>query len=765
MDASAALTVTPDEEVSLRQLRLCAALLLVALQAAAFAHAPKTDKLRKEAQFAEEQKDYDRALQLYVLAEQQDPSNPAYMLGERRTRLQSSQVHMKTARDLVAKGQLEAAAAEFRKAFIIDPSNSLARQEIDRTSAMIERNRTGAVSPAEANLTPARIEEQEQRRKIESLLPAPALAPILNRITALKMNNQPPKVLYETVCKLAGINAVFDPQMQPARNANLDIANTSLDEALDDIALITKTYWKPVSASTIFVTEDSPTKRRDYEDQVLKVFYLKNVTSVQEFQEIVTAVRSATDIRRMFTATAQNAVVARGTPDQIALASKLFHDLDREKPEVLLDITVLEVNSSHTRDLASSLVTSSGSAGLNLPIAFTPRSSVTVTNPSSSNSSSNSSTPASSTAVSLGQIGKIGFGDFSATLPGALLEAIVTDNGTRILQSPQVRASDGQKVQLKIGDRVPYATGSYQAAAIATANVSPLVSTQFNFADVGVAVEMTPHVHANGDISLHVAVEISSVSRYVNIGGLDQPVISQRKDEADVRMREGEVNLLGGLTQIQNTTSFSGIPGLVNIPLLGKALGSSSLDKQHGELMIALVPHLLRAPALSAAEIREVATGTESDVKVRYPSEPEQPLKAGPPSGNSAADTASPRDGVVSFAPPSIATSPGQRFEIILRDGDPASTRSIRLTWNPAFLRLERIAPARAADHHDQIVYDIRNDTGEAVITRAGEQPVANAPGDMLQISFTAIGGSGKSASITAHLPSGAETTSTVMVK
>src|ERR1700730_8668392 len=153
---------------------------------------------------------------------------------------------------------------------------------------------------------------------IQSLQPVPELKPVSNQITSLKMNNQPPRVLYETVGKLAGVNVLFDPQMQPGRNANLDLSNVTLDEALDYIALLTKTFWKPISSNAIFVTEDNVTKRRDYEDEVVKVFYLQNATSVQEFEEIATAVRSLTEIRRVYTYNGQKAILMRGTPDQIA---------------------------------------------------------------------------------------------------------------------------------------------------------------------------------------------------------------------------------------------------------------------------------------------------------------------------------------------------------------------------------------------------------------------------------------------------------------
>ncbi len=364
--------------------------------------------------------------------------------------------------------------------------------------------------------------------------------------------------------------------------------NVTLEEALDYIALLTKTFWKPISSNAIFVTEDNVTKRRDYEDEVVKVFYLKNPTTVQEFQELVQQVRSVADIRRMFQYNAQNAVIVRDTVDKVALVEKLLHDLDKPKAEVVVDLIVMEANSDRTRDLASALTFQSSNGpvpGLAVPLAFTPRNA--ITQPSGSGDSG-AAAASSTTAIALNNLGRISSADFSTTLPGALLKAVMSDNTTRVMQSPEVRASDGQKVDLKIGDRVPYATGSFQPG-VGTVGVSPLVSTQFQFVDTGVNLTITPHVHGDDEVTLHVSVDLSNVTRTVSLGGLDQPVISQRKSETDIRLRDGEVSLLGGLIQTMDSSSVSGIPGLTNIPILGKYMfGSTSKDKSRGELLIAL---------------------------------------------------------------------------------------------------------------------------------------------------------------------------------
>ncbi|MGA2600370.1 MAG: secretin N-terminal domain-containing protein [Bryobacteraceae bacterium] len=778
----------------LRGIALLLSLLMLNPGPELFAKTRKGDKLYKLAQQAETRKEYDKALTLYDEALAEDPSDPAYNLGSRRMREKVGQIHMANAKKLRDDGKLSEALTEYQKSFATDPSNALSLQEMQRTSEMIERNKKGNVKADELNLTPTEVARNEEMQRMSSILPVPDLKPITNRIETLKMNNQPPKVLYDTVGKYAGINVIFDPAMQPpAKNINVDITNATVEEALNYIGLLTKTFWKPVTSNAIFVTEDSVTKRRDYEDNVVKVFYLKNITSVQEFQEIVTAVRSVTDIRRMFTYNAQNAVMARGTPDQIALAEKLFSDLDKPKSEVIVDIVVMSANTDRAKTLAASIVgAATGATGLELPLQFSPRNPVltgTTTTGTSSTTGAGTTTGTGTTTtgtgttgttgttttnssyISLAQIGHVSLNDFSISLPGALLQALMTDSSTRIMQSPQVRASDGQKVTLKIGQKIPYATGSFQPGlAGSVGGVSPLVSTQFNFADVGVNVELTPHVHGPDEVTLHVSVEISSVASQVTIGGVQQPIIAQEKNEAELRLRDGQVTIMGGLTQTQDTKSLAGIPGLVNIPVLGMLGGSRVTDKSRGELLIALIPHIVRTPTITPLDLRGVSAGTDQVVKLNY-AEHENPAAAAPPTPAAAAPSpktppnmtppGAPAPGIspapptgapaITFAPSSASVPLSGPLSVNLNAQNVAdlfSAGPVRLKWDPKLLRLNQIAPGdfMKQDGQNPPVIDIRNDTGEATISvsRTPGSAGANGSGVLATLSFIAIGkGSG----------------------
>jgi general secretion pathway protein D len=208
-------------------------------------------------------------------------------------------------------------------------------------------------------------------------------------------------------------------------------------------------------------------------------------------------------------------------------------------------------------------------------------------------------------------------------MPSAVLQAVLSDANTKVLQSPQVRSVDNVKATLKIGDRVPTATGSFQPG-IGGVGINPLVNTQFTYIDTGVNVDLTPRVHDNGDVSMHVELDINSVNGHVSLGGIDQPIIGQRKVTHDVRMREGEVSLLGGLTKFQDNKTKTGVPGLASIPILNRLFTGESVDRERSELMIALIPHVIRRPEFTEENLRGIAVGNQASVHLSYSRRPSE---------------------------------------------------------------------------------------------------------------------------------------------
>jgi len=662
-----------------KRLAKLAGFLLLAATVGVTALAAKTrkgDRLLAQSRAAELQKDWDQALSFAEEALSEDPADIAYQLATTRLRFYAAQHHVDEGRKLRSQGQLDQALVEFQKAYGINPALEMAAEEIERTKSMMEREKKKPQQNAEERgMTPVELEKQKQEKKFAAMEPLPELKPLNTAPINLKMNNQPPKVLFETVGKLAGINVLFDPEYTPPAGAgtkgqSIELNNATLEEALDYVALITRSFWKPVSQNAIFVTQDNQTKRREFEDWVVRVFYLNNVLTAQEIQEIVTAVRTVAEIQKIFTYQAQNAIIVRAEADKVALAEKIIADLDKPKAEVLVDLVVMQVSRARERDLAAAIAPN----GINSPISFTPRQSIAVPTSGSTTSGSgvgtgngsvSTSTNTSST-IPLSNIGRISTRDFSLTLPGGLLNALMNDTNSKVLQSPQVRAVDGQKVSMKIGEKVPYATGSFQPG-IGGVGINPLVNTQFTFLDVGVNVDITPKIHGTDEVSLHVEVDISNVKQFLNLGGVQEPDVAQTKIVNDVRLKQGEVNLMGGLMQIQENKTQNGVPGLGSIPIIRRLFTSETVTKDESELVIVLIPHIVRAPNITDVNMRTIGTGNQTVVKLNYapekPAETAQPQAAAPqqpgtqPAPQPAAGIAAgaPAPTVVPAAPPATA--------------------------------------------------------------------------------------------------------------
>jgi general secretion pathway protein D len=481
----------------------------------------------------------------------------------------------------------------------------------------------------------------------------------------------------------------------------------------------------------------------------------------------MTTVRSVTEIRRAFAYNAQYAILLRGTADQIALAEKLIRDLDKPKGEVVVDVIVMEANRSRIRDLAATLVSGSPPApGLSLPIFYGNVAPSTGTGSGSgsgtgtgSGSDSGSGSGSGTGSVTIRGITSIGSGDFSTIVPGFLIKAILSDSTTRVIQQPQVRAVEMQKASLKIGDRIPYASGSFQPGVGGGVGLNPLVSTQFNFADVGVNVDLTPKVHDGTDVTMHIELEISNVSGRVDIGGVSQPIISQKKIVHDIRIREGEVNLLGGLLQMQDVKTIAGIPWLAELPVLGRFFGSEHVEKSRGELLIALIPHVVRAPEYTEVNMRGIAAGNDANVKLNYSPRPQPPAptpavpKTPAPQPAPVAPATEPAKPVGPVQPrlifnPATATvqlnAPVQ-VQLVLENVNELNAAPVKLKFDPKVLRLTSVQPGPLMSADGQKINfseSTMNDTGDATVTlnRLPGTGAVKGTGAILNLTFQSIG-------------------------
>jgi general secretion pathway protein D len=746
----------------------------------------------KRGQSAETREDYDAAFDSYQRAYQKDSKDLRYRTALYRVRITASAVHVTKGEKLLKAGNDSAALTEFLKAAEIDPSNEAAQQAIARV-----RKKNGEAAPASDIGAP---EAEAKQEDLESMGAPAVLRPVSNEPLTLHMTEDA-KVIYQAVGKAAGVNVLFDPDFTSKR-VQVDLNNVSLLDALRIVGTISNTFWRPVTDNTIFVAANTRAKRTELDEQAVQTFYLSNAWQQNDLTDVQTAIRNVLTNVKAYGVASQNAIVIRGTPDELLLAQKLINDLDKARPEVVVDIAILEVSKNWEKTLGIAWPTSYGVAlqapGSSSSSSSTCVASATVTCPSSGTSSG--STP------TLYDLSHLKAYDFAVTVGSATANMLLTDSNTKILQNPRIRATDAQKATMKIGSKIPIATGSYQTGA-ATTMVSSLVNTQFQYTDVGVNIEMTPTVHFDRDVTLKIKIEVTSQSGSVTISGVTEPILSQRVVDQVIRLREGEASILGGIQDRQDQTSWSGIPGLSSIPILKYLFGSKDQTVNDDELVFLVVPHVVRSQSLEAVNLRTVDTGEGTSIEIRrvpsegpgsnsgpnpvsnpgsnpapgpagparpaYPPRPpvnarpnvgtvpgqsamaagpaalEQMRKAGETTGDSAPATpppAPPRSGSVNLAlnAPSGPVAAGATFSVpvVLTGGTDIAAVPLRISYDPAKLSLVNVDKGDFLGRDGQ-AWDLshRDDPPGLIVINASRLPGAtgvNGAGVVYVLSFQA---------------------------
>jgi general secretion pathway protein D len=649
----------------------CAALVLTILTACS-----QGNQEFSEGKKAEAIQDYDTAVVHYQRALKADPTSVEYKLKLDRMRFEASQSHVEHGQKLFQQGDLQLALAEFQKAMLIDPASPVAQQETQKTlDAIAAKQAAAAPPPAASAIAPAPSETPEV------MVGPPALKPLSRAPINLKMTNDV-KMIYDTVAKLAGLTVVFDPDLT-SRRVSIELTNVTIEQALDIVSLQAKAFWKPITNEIIFVAPDQAQKRRDYEEEIVRTIYLQNTILPQDLTEIVNALRQLLDLRRVQQFNGQNAIIVRDTPDKVMLAEKIIRDIDKPKPEVVIEFDVLQTDRTRMRDLGID-------PGTSASLAFSPPcTSTSTTTCSSSTTSSTTTTTTPSTTLALNQLRGLSTADYAVTLPGANVNALLTDSTTQIIDNPQIRIVDGQDAKLRIGSRVPVATGSFQAGvgvgATGTSGsvINPLVNTQFQYLDVGVIVDVTPRIHPDFTVSMKLSIEVSSVTGTESIGGINQPVISTRKVEHDIRLSDGEVSILGGLVENTSTKTTSGWPGFSQIPFLKYFTADNQLQTEDQEVLIVVTPHVVRMPSITAENLRSIASGTDTNAAVRLDTEVLTPAAV------PVAAAANPAPGTAVVAPAAAPASPAPATAPAVAAPAAAQASTARLGFAPATVSLK----------------------------------------------------------------------------
>jgi general secretion pathway protein D len=739
------------------------------------AHAQSAKTWYQRGQNAESHKDYDTAFQDFQHAVNLKPNDLRYKEGLARMRFQAAAAHVDRGRVLIQSGDLNGALAEFQRALEIDPGYEAAKQELDQLQKQI--------SATPPNGPPAPTEQMSRQNdiltSIGSISGPVELKPLSNDpIPAIHMVEDV-KVIYQAIGKAAGFNVLFDPDYTSKR-IPVDLTNVSWSDALRIVGTLAGTFYKPVTPNTIFVAANTRQKRTDLDSQAVQTFYLTNASQANDANELVVAIRNLLDPSvKIYVVPSQNAIVMRATPDELLIAQKLLNDLDRARPEVVVDVAVLEVNKNVEHNLGISLPQS---------ITITPQANpnTTTTTGSTPTTGGTTTTPSNFTLNSLAHLNA---NNFAVGITGGTLNALLSDVDTRVLQNPSIRATDGQRATMKIGSKIPIATGSYNAG-VSTGVASIGVQTQFTYIDIGVNIDMTPTVHYDREITLKMKIEVLSHISDQTISGVVEPVIGQRTSEQVITLKDGEPSLLAGIITKQDSLNINGTPGVGEIPLLKYFFTSRDKISDKTEIVFIIIPHIVRESVLTRTNTRAIDTGTGQSIELRHnaamedaseainpivkprtgpatsaanaaaamaqqlsqqtlpltPPPTNQPAGTQPSGAQPAAPAAVPGGPPVSFTvvPPTSNQPVGSTFQVavMLGNGRDIFSVPLQMKFNPAVLQLVNVDSGDLLSRDGQLASLVhREDNGLVAIStaRPPDATGVNGQGSLCTLTFKAI--------------------------
>jgi general secretion pathway protein D len=583
--------MTGDATIRLSSRRL-ASLLVACLLLASCA----SSGALQTARLAEQQQDYDLAVAEYMKAARARPDDRSIRLALDRAKLRASQEHVNRARRHLATNRTEEALIEFQLAAELNPANGDIQDELRSLRTQL---RTKIAT------------DREGRTTLEALITDSLAAPLpgadvpadVTLPDTLIFREASARDIFTAIGKFSNLSVVFDPAFRD-QPVSIDLRQASIDQALTSLAQSTRNFWRVTAPRTVAVVPDTAAKRREYEEEIVRTFFLSNA----DLKETVDVLRIVVDARRLAPTAATNAITIKDTPERVAAAGRIITALDKARPEVVIDVELLEVDRTRLRDYGLQIASPGESpTGLDGQV-----------------------TVGSSDGITLRDLRNLTSSDVLLTnLPGLFYRLLKTDSNTRTLANPQLRTSEGMAAQARFGERVPVPVTTF--APIAAGGVQTQPITSFNYENIGVNIDITPRTHHDDDVSLAVKIEVSSISG-TGFGNL--PTFGNRSINTVIRLRDGETNMLAGLIRDEERKVLSGVPGLSDIPVIGRLFAFNRMQVQETDIILTLTPHIVRVLDLTDADVRAFKVGRDGGAAA--PLEIPGPPGARPPANDDA---------------------------------------------------------------------------------------------------------------------------------
>jgi general secretion pathway protein D len=571
----------------------CRVLVLAALAVAGCA----TSAAFRAGEKAEHREEFDKAVLEYSKAAKEQPGNLTYRKVLERAKLRAAEEHSLAARRFEARGLLKESLDELRLANDLSPSVDRGK-EIERVEAL---RRSGTLAST--------VEDVKSQAR-ERAFPGLALGPEAAQPLGLTFRGSSLRDAYEALGRAVGVNFVFDPDFQDT-TINLDLRNVPFEQALLALGSAGKTFHRVGDSHMMLVIPDTADKRREFERQVVKTFFLSNA----DLKEAVDLLRIVLGARRVAPLPGSNALTINDTPEKVAAAERIVDIIDKRRAEVVVEVEILEVNRQKLKEygieITSGIESLPGIAGLAFP----------KSNPLDPNTLDENPYRKSNIVIS--------------QLPGVIYRLLKTDAATRLLANPQIRTTEGQTAQARFGDQVPVPVTTF--TPLATGGIQQQPVTSFDYKNVGVNIDITPRVHHDGEVSLGLKLDISAVGP-AGFQGL--PTFNSRTVTSQIRLRDGETNILAGLISDTERKSMRGLPGLANLPVLGKLFANNKEEEIQTDIVMTLTPHIVSQPKLTLEDLRAFTLGSEtSPLLFDVPAVPAAPTTPVTPAPRPSTDT------------------------------------------------------------------------------------------------------------------------------
>jgi general secretion pathway protein D len=545
-----------------RRPRWWASWIAVGLAAGLVGCAATVTSMRK-GELAEQRQDYDRAIVEYTEAQRRHPADATIRLSLERAKLRAADAHFVRGRRASSLGKLDEALIEFQIASQLNPANTAMDDAVRETRTKL-RTKIAVAREGKTQL------ESLVERSREVQQPGLEVPPDIKLPESLSFRDASSRDVFTALARFAEVNVIFDPAFRDTQ-LSLDLRRSTFDQALASVAASTHNFYRVTAPRTVTIVPDTTAKRLEYEEEVVRTFFLSNA----DIKETIDLLRIVVDARRIAPTAAANALTIKDTPERVAAAGRIIAAIDKARPEVAIEVEVLEVNRSKMKEYGLQIA-SPGTAGID------------------------GSLDANRTGLSLQEVQTLSSaGVFLSNVPALFYRLLKSDTNTRTLANPQLRTSEGMPAQARFGDRVPVPSTTFSPIATGGVNQQPI--TSFSYENIGVNIDITPRIHHDDDVSLALKVEVSALSG-TGYGGL--PTFGNRSVNSLIRLRDGETSVLGGLIRDDERQVLEGVPGLSDIPLIGRLFAHTRKETQETDIIITLTPHIIRVLELTESDLR-----------------------------------------------------------------------------------------------------------------------------------------------------------------